>query len=67
MDRYAEQLWDTLFAKAPEITLFSWHPVGMGEKIEPGTRPWARLPTSFNWDDMVKAYKPGPAGDPGPG
>ncbi|MEI9905602.1 MAG: hypothetical protein WDN06_17865 [Asticcacaulis sp.] len=25
-DRYAEQLWDTLFAKAPEITLFNWMP-----------------------------------------
>src|SRR5256885_16164686 len=24
VDRYAEQLWDTLFAKAPEIMLFEW-------------------------------------------
>ena len=24
LDRYAEQLWDTLFAKAPEIMLFEW-------------------------------------------
>ena len=24
VDRYAEQLWDTMFAKAPEMTLFNW-------------------------------------------
>ena len=24
IDRYAEQLWDTMLAKAPEITLFQW-------------------------------------------
>ena len=30
LDRYAEQLWLTLFAKAPEITLFSF-----GQLIEP--------------------------------
>lgn len=67
VDRYAEQLWDTLFAKAPEITLFSWHPVGMGEAIKPGERPWASQPTSFNWDEMVREYKSSGANDPGPG
>ena len=24
VDRYAEELWDTVFAKAPEMTLFEW-------------------------------------------
>ena len=24
LDRYAEQLWDTMFAKAPEMMLFNW-------------------------------------------
>jgi hypothetical protein len=67
VDRYAEQLWDTLFAKAPEITLFSWHPVGMGEAIQPGARPWSGQKTSFDWDEMVREYRPGGAGDPGPG
>lgn len=67
VDRYAEQLWDTLFAKAPEITLFSWRPVGVGDAIEPGTRSWTKEKTSFDWDEMVRDYKPGGAGDPGPG
>ena len=35
-DRYAEQLWDTLFAKAPEITLFSWPGMAALETLEPG-------------------------------
>jgi hypothetical protein len=58
-DRYPEQLWDTLFAKAPEITLFSWHPMAALESIDPGDRDaWKNKPTSFNWDDMVKSYRP---------
>jgi hypothetical protein len=62
-DRYAEQLWDTLFAKAPEITLFSWHGMAAVESVEPGEREsWQRKPTSFNWDEMVKSYRP-PAGE----
>jgi len=63
VDRYAEQLWDTLFAKAPEITLFNWHPMSALETIEPGDRAaWRDKPTSFDWDGMVKSYKP-PAGE----
>jgi hypothetical protein len=62
-DRYAEQLWDTLFAKAPEITLFSWHGMAALDAVEPGERDaWKQRPTSFNWDDMVKSYRP-PAGE----
>ncbi len=62
-DRYAEQLWDTLFAKAPELTLFSWHGMAALEAVEPGEREaWKQRPTSFNWDEMVKSYRP-PAGE----
>ncbi len=62
-DRYAEQLWDTLFAKAPEITLFSWHGMAALETLEPGEREaWRQRPTSFNWDEMARSYKP-PAGE----
>ncbi len=58
IDRYAEQLWDTVFAKAPEMTLFEWS--AMSRPIEPGTREaWANLPTSFNFDQMKQ-------GDAGP-
>ncbi len=63
VDRYPEQLWDTLFAKAPEITLFSWHGMAALEAIEPGDRDaWKSKRTSFNWDEMVKSYKP-PTGE----
>jgi hypothetical protein len=59
VDRYPEQLWDSLFAKTSEITLFSWHPMSALETIEPGDRDaWKKKPTSFNWDDMAKSYKP---------
>jgi hypothetical protein len=62
-DRYAEQLWDTLFAKAPEITLFSWHGMAAPETLDPGERnAWKQKPTSFNWDAMVRSYQP-PAGE----
>jgi hypothetical protein len=33
IDRYAEQLWDTVFAKAPEMMLFEWS--GMLRSIQP--------------------------------
>src|SRR3954467_12606548 len=49
IDRYAEQLWDTLFAKAPEIMLFNWHPMAEAAAAPPGERPWAGQATSFTW------------------
>jgi hypothetical protein len=53
-DRYAEQLWDTLFAKAHELTLFEWS--AMSRPIEPGERAaWEHLPTSFNYAEMVQS------------
>jgi hypothetical protein len=62
-DRYAEQLWDTLFAKAPEITLFSWHAMAAVEAAEAGERePWKKKATSFDWEAMARSYKP-PAGE----
>ena len=56
IDRYAEQLWDTLFAKAPEITLFNWTPMASDQPVDPGDRAaWHDRPTSFNWDEMVRS------------
>lgn len=49
IDRYAEQLWDTLFAKAPEIMLFNWSAMADEKPARAGARPWARQPTSFRW------------------
>ncbi len=57
IDRYAEQLWDTLFAKAPEQMLFNWSPMADPKPAPAGERPWARLKTSFDWR-MIAATHP---------
>lgn len=53
LDRYAEQLWLTLFAKAPEITLFDirqmMYPVRENTRAE-----WQGTGTSFDFDEMKK-------------
>jgi hypothetical protein len=56
VDRYAEQLWDTLFAKAPEITLFNWNPMSESKSLDPGVRPWADEATSFNWNSIARQH-----------
>lgn len=56
-DRYAEQLWDTMFAKAPEITLFSWTQLASPAPAIAGDRPWAGDSTSFDWDAMEQAFQ----------
>jgi len=49
LDRYAEQLWLTLFAKAPEITLFDYYSIQM--PIQESQRgPWQGQGTSFSFD-----------------
>jgi hypothetical protein len=68
VDRYAEQLWDTLFAKAPEITLFNWRPMSEDDPLLPGERDaWKNKNTSFNWNEMLASYQSSGPGDPGPG
>ncbi len=58
VDRYAEQLWDTLFAKPREITLFNWHDLVDPENtVDAGARAWAKRPTSFNWSLMQQGYR----------
>lgn len=55
VDRYAEQLWDTLFAKATEITLFNWG--DLLYPVDPGARgAWKDQRTSFDFDGM-QAYR----------
>ena len=49
IDRYPEQLWDGLFAKAPEQTLFNWSAMADGKPAPAGNRPWAKQATSFRW------------------
>jgi hypothetical protein len=66
VDRYAEQLWDTLFAKAPEIMLFNW--AALTGPVVPGSRTnWQNLHTSFDYDQMLQACKSNaPSGPPEP-
>ncbi len=48
VDRYAEQLWDTMLAKAPQIMLFEYSnlllPAQAGDRSA-----WANMPTSFDY------------------
>jgi hypothetical protein len=66
VDRYAEQLWDTMFAKAPEIMLFNW--AELLRPVIPGNRTnWQDLHTSFDYNQMLQAYRSNaPAGHPNP-
>lgn len=51
-DRYAEQLWITLFAKAKEQTLFDLRQLRMA--IQSAYRaPWQGQHTSFDFDEMM--------------
>jgi hypothetical protein len=56
LDNYAEQLWVTLFAKAPELTLFDYRQL-LGV-FSPGLRGgWqSGETTSFDYDAMMRAY-----------
>ncbi len=55
LDRYAEQLWLTLWAQAPEITLFHF---GQFERpLDPRQRaPWQGGETSFDFDAMLAPW-----------
>jgi hypothetical protein len=56
IDRYAEQLWDTLFAKTPQIMLFEWS--AMSQPIVPGDRDsWQSLHTSFDYNRMLADFE----------
>jgi hypothetical protein len=53
VDRYAEQLWDTMLAKTPQIVLFQYsdmlRPAEMGER-----QAWSGLPTTFTAAGLEK-------------
>jgi hypothetical protein len=56
IDRYAEQLWDGLFAKVPEQTLFEWGAMASDKPAVAGSRPWAKQATSFDWDSYAAKH-----------
>ncbi|HTV81451.1 MAG TPA: hypothetical protein VME18_02280 [Acidobacteriaceae bacterium] len=51
IDRYPEQLWDTVLAKTPQIVLFEYtlllRPAPAGNRAA-----WADLPTSFDYNNL---------------
>jgi hypothetical protein len=52
IDRYAEQLWDTILAKAPAINLFEY--TDLLRSAEAGERTaWQMRPTTFNYFQML--------------
>ena len=57
VDRYSEQLLDTVFARCPEMCCF--HYAGMLRDIRFGTnRAWAGQPTSLNLAEVQKTLGP---------
>jgi hypothetical protein len=57
VDRYAEQLWDTMLAKSPQIMLFEWN--GMLRPAAAGNREaWAGLHPSFDYTTWFGAKTP---------
>jgi len=51
IDRYAEQLWDTMLAKTPQILLFQWSE--LLRTADAGDRQtWAGLDTTFTWKGL---------------
>jgi hypothetical protein len=78
-DRYVDQLQDTLFAKAPEITLFNWVDMAGPRPLPPEFKALKKLlhgPQPGNARDwinkanfaaMARPYRRAGKGDPGPG
>ena len=55
IDRYAEQLWDTMFAKAREMMLFEWS--AMSRPIIAGDREaWQDQRTSFDYSRLLQNW-----------
>lgn len=53
LDRYAEQFWITLFAKAPEITMFDYRQ--LQSRIRPTQRgAWQGTGTSLDFDALMQ-------------
>jgi hypothetical protein len=56
LDRYAEQFWLTLFAKAPEVTLFDFRSIQ--RPIQASDRAaWQGRGTSFDFDRMIEPVR----------
>jgi hypothetical protein len=56
LDRYAEQLWLTLFAKAPEITLFDFRQMQIPVQ-ERHRAPWQDQDTTLDFEAVVHPFR----------
>ena len=56
IDRYSEQLWITMFAKAPEITLFDYSQM-LNPLRDSHRAKWQGQGTSFDFDSMMQPVK----------
>jgi hypothetical protein len=57
VDRYAEQLWDTMLAKAPQMMLFEWN--GLLRPAPAGNREaWAGMHPSFDYATWFGSQMP---------
>jgi hypothetical protein len=56
LDRYAEQFWLTLFAKAPEITMFDFRSLQTPIQKESRAK-WQGTGTSFDFDAMMRPFQ----------
>ncbi len=64
-DRYAEQLVDTVFAKAPEMMLFEWG--GVTRPANAGARAkWQAQRTSFDFDRLAQSAGSAAGGNAAP-
>ncbi len=54
-DRYSEQLWLTVFAKANEMTLFNY--LDLLTEARPGERPWSGQVTDVQWPKILQRAK----------
>ena len=54
-DRYSEQLWLTVFAKAKEMTLFNY--IDLLKEAKEGERPWSGQTTDVQWAKIIQRSK----------
>ena len=65
VDRYAEQLWDTMLAKAREITLFNWNLL-LGKAMAGDRKEWEGSHTSLDFRQVAADYHAAPGGPDAP-
>lgn len=58
IDRYSEQLLDTVFSRCPEMCCFNYSGMLRPVQANAASRPWADQPTSLNLTEVTKTLGP---------